>query len=170
MAAKTGTYTLIASNTLGSTASSVTFSSIPATYTDLVLVCNIIATASTSANMQFNADTATNYSYTVLDGDGTTASSNKQTSVTGIQLSGWSSNLGSSTNPSPVIANILDYANATTYKSAIVRSTAYGSSGSCLDAFIGLWRSTAAINSIKINASSFATGSTFKLYGIEAAK
>lgn len=170
MAAKTGTYTLINSSTLGSTQSSVTFSSIPATYTDLVLVCSIIATASTSANIQFNGDTASNYSYTVLDSDGTTASSNKQNNVTGIQLAGWSSNLGSSTNPSPAIVHINDYSNTTTYKTGVVRSSAYGSSSSCVDLFIGMWRSTAAINSIKINASSFATGSTFKLYGIEAAK
>lgn len=170
MAAKTGTYTLIASNTLGSTQSSVTFSSIPATYTDLVLVCSIIATASTSANVQFNSDTASNYSYVVLDGDGTTVSFNSQTTVTGIQLAAWSSNLGSSTNPSPAIMQINDYSNTTTFKTTLVRSTAYGSSTSCVDAFVGLWRSTAAINSIKINASSFASGSTFKLYGIEAAK
>ena len=59
------TYEPIATTTLGSAASSITFSSIPATYTDLRLVLVHTPSASTgNAQMQFNSDTATNYSYT----------------------------------------------------------------------------------------------------------
>lgn len=170
MAAKTGTYTLINSTTLSSTQSAVTFSSIPATYTDLVLVCSLIGTASTSADVQFNGDTGSNYSYTVLDGGAGTASTLRQLNTTRTQLVGWSSNFGSSTSPSPAIMHVNDYSNTTTFKPVLVRSTAYGASTSCVDLFSGLWRNTSAINSITINASSFASGSTFKLYGIEAAK
>lgn len=166
----TNTYVALKKTTLTGTATSVTLDLTGITgYTDLVLVCNMLATGSTSANVQFNSDTGSNYSYTVLDGDGATASSNRQTNTSGIQLAGWSSNLGSSTNPSPAIMHINNYSNSTTYKTAIVRSTAYGSSGASVDAFVGTWRNTAAITSIKINASSFASGSTFSLYGIAAA-
>ncbi|NBQ97859.1 MAG: hypothetical protein EBU12_06490, partial [Microbacteriaceae bacterium] len=57
------TYSQIASTTLGSAASSVTFSSIAATYTDLVIVVQAAVTAGSIAlRMQFNSDTGTNYS------------------------------------------------------------------------------------------------------------
>jgi hypothetical protein len=47
---------------------------------------------------------------------------------------------------------------------------ALGPAGSCVDAFVGQWRSVAAINSVKINCSAgFAVGTTFTLYGIKAA-
>jgi len=55
------TYTPIASQTLGSAASSVTFSSIPQGYTDLVLVINSVAASSTNnMDMSFNSDTSAN--------------------------------------------------------------------------------------------------------------
>jgi len=76
MAAKTGTYTLIASNTLGSGTATVTFSSIPGTYTDLILVCGLPATGtannSDGLRFQLNSDTGSNYSATWLTNSGTT--------------------------------------------------------------------------------------------------
>ena len=71
------TYTPIATQTLGSSAASVTFSSIPGTYTDLMLISFAQGQASGGDNrlvLQFNGDTATNYSSTYLIGNGTTAS------------------------------------------------------------------------------------------------
>jgi hypothetical protein len=162
------TYEAIATNTVTSTVGSVTFSSIPSTYTDLVLVGNVLGNGATAVSFQFNGDTASNYSYTVLDGDGTTASSNRQTNTSSIQFAGWSRNLNSTTNPSTMIANIMNYSNATTYKTALVRSMALGTPGDCVDAFVGTWRSTAAITSITVNSSFLAT-TTFSLYGIKAA-
>lgn len=162
------TYEPIATQTLGSTASSVTFSSITGSYTDLVIVGSVIGNGSTSVNLRFNGDTGSNYSYTVLDGDGTTASSNRQTNTTNIQFAGWSKNLNSTTNPSTMVANINNYSNATTYKTALVRSMALGTGGDCVDAFVGTWRNTAAITSVTITAS-FAANTTFTLYGIKAA-
>jgi hypothetical protein len=66
------------------------------------------------------------------------------------------------------IFNILDYANTTTYKTVINRAN---NAATGVDATVSLWRSTAAINSINISSStsSFATGSTFSLFGIKAA-
>jgi hypothetical protein len=169
MAAKTGTYTLIASNTLVSTTSSLTFSSIPNTYTDLVLVCSARAATNASMTIQFNGDTASNYSYTVLDGDGATPSSNRQSNVSAIQLASWSIGMGSTTGPSQVIANILGYSSTATFKSVLTRSSVVNVGGSMgIDLFGGTWRSTAAVTSLTVNGNTLAVGSTFRLYGIEA--
>jgi hypothetical protein len=164
------TYDAIATAVGTGSSSTITFSSISGTYTDLVLLCNVIVASSASVQIRFNSDTGSNYSYTVLDADGATASSARQTNTTGIQLAGWSSNLGSSTNPSPIICNVNNYSNATTNKTALVRSTANGASTGSVDAFVGLWRNTAAINTISIvSSANFTTASTFTLFGIKSA-
>lgn len=164
------TYEAIATATGTGSASTVTFSGIAGTYTDLVLVCNIIVASSASVQIRFNSDSGSNYSYTVLDGDGATISSNGQSNTSGIQLAGWSSNLGSSTNPSPILCSINNYSNSTTFKTALVRSTANGASSGSVDAFAGTWRNTAAITSITIiSGANFTTASTFSLYGIASA-
>lgn len=162
------TYEPIGTQTVTSTVSSVTFSSIPGTYTDLVIVGNVLGNGSVSIDFQFNGDTGTNYSYTVIDGDGATASSNRQTNTTNIQFAGWSRNLNSATNPSTMIANIMNYSNATTHKTAFVRSMALGTPGDCVDAFVGTWRNTAAVTSITIRGSVI-SGTTYTIYGIKAA-
>ena len=169
MAAKTGTYTLIASNTLSTATYTVTFSSIPQTYTDLVLIVNATTTAnSKNPVFRFNSDSATNYSDTQLSGNGSAASSGRDTNASGI----YAGVVGiSGGNESVIICNIHDYANATTNKTALIRtSSAFNS----VYATVGLWRSTAAITSIDIltlsSGQNWSIGSTFRLYGIEAAK
>lgn len=166
MAAKTGTYTLIASSTLGSATNSVTFSSIPATYTDLILVMNIKAASSTYPRIRVNGDSGSNYSSTLLRGDGSTALSRRQTNVS--QFDEFAYNTLSTTQFVPVIVNFNDYANGTTYKTFLARTS---DAGQEVMASVGLWRSTSAINSIAIstnNSVNFTVDSTFKLYGIEA--
>lgn len=163
------TYSTIATQTLGSTASSVTFSSIPSTYTDLVLIssCAVTVTPKDLA-VQFNSDTGTNYSRTALYGEGTSAGSVRSTNQSIIYLDyyGWiTTALGEQIN----ITHIMNYANSTTFKSVLARSN---NASSGVDAVVGLWRSTAAINSITILATSsgvFSANSTFTLYGITAA-
>jgi hypothetical protein len=178
MAAKTGTYTLIDSNTLGSAAASVTFSSIPSTYTDLILVCSMYATTNDSlAYIQLgngSADTGSNYSFTTLFGNGTTAASARNSNNTGMLLLGYDYGIGSTNNVFvPLIASIMDYANTTTNKTVLARSYAQRNDGNNqIFSNVGLWRSTSAINVVKVylSAGNLAAGSTFKLYGIEAAK
>jgi hypothetical protein len=160
----TVTYTPIATNTLSSSAASVTFSSIAGTFKDLVLVCWV----KTSSNdiglrMQFNTDTGSNYSVTQLYGNGSTAASNRQSSQTSIR---WANNLATAGGIG--IANIQNYSNATTYKTMISRG-GYASYG--VNSTVGLWRSTSAITSIVVfdeDSGSMASGSTFTLYGIGA--
>jgi hypothetical protein len=159
------TYTPIATTTLGSNQTDFTFSSISGIYTDLVVIYQAKATTSGfDAFMQFNGDTASNYSCTYLSGSGTAASSGRQTSQTSILLDNYGSVTTTEFNMTRI--NIMNYANTTTYKSALVRSDRAASG---TDAIVGLWRSTAAITSIKLLGSQFATGSTFTLYGIAAA-
>jgi len=167
MAAKTGTYTLIGSATADGTSLSVTFSSIPATYTDLVIVCAITAGNTGDAYLRFNGDTTSLYSDTVMRGNGSVASSVRDSTVPGIDIGPVS--LISGSEIGTVIINVMDYANTTTHKTSLIR---FSDATSMVSAIVGLWRSTAAINSILFSSrgGNWGSGSTFKLYGIEAAK
>ena len=145
----TATYDCIATTTLGSTASTVTFSSISGSYTDLVLVITT-KDSGTGANwtaLQFNSDTGSNYSWTQLGGNGSTASSTRGTSTTNLRVGAIST-----TSFTPAIIHIMNYANTTTNKTAISRNSLadYPTSGSA-SAFVGLWRNTSAITSIDIS-------------------
>jgi len=161
------TYTPIASQTLGSAAASVTFSSIPQGYTDLILVCNIAqSSGNNSLRYRFNGDTGSNYSDTYLYGNGTSALSGRDTS----QTSGTIYVTGSTTIEANYIVQFMNYSNATTYKTVLGRSNRASSE---VAADVGLWRSTSAINSISLAmggsfpTNNFASGSTFSLYGIQ---
>ena len=161
------TYEPIATTTLGSTATTVSFTSIPGTYTDLVLVTSIKATsADTNQFMRFNSDSGSNYSHTNVYGTGTSALSFQQSSQDKINsvLSGY---LVTSQN-SPGIYNIMNYSNTTTFKTMISR---FNNSSVIAQAEMSLYRSTSAITSIEIftTPDSFAVGSTLTLYGIKAA-
>ena len=161
------TYKQIASTTLGSAAASVTFSSIAGTYTDLVLVCNpIITTTNDQIAIRLNGDTGTNYSRTILAGNGTTTAS-YQGSSESYAYTGYYSTLY--TNPTTNIFHFMNYSNATTYKTLLGRSS---SADTTALSSVNLWRSTSAITSIVLTiagATNFDAGSTFNLYGITAA-
>lgn len=157
------TYEPIATQTLGSAAASVTFSSIASTYTDLVLVSNgSTSTATGNIRIQFNGDTAANYSNTRVLGDGSSASSARDSSVGSTAIGDWG------TDRCLLITSIQNYSNATTNKTVLSRSNSEG----FVSAYVGLWRKTPeAITSLTIfkNSANFTSGSTFTLYGIKAA-
>ena len=153
------TYEPIATNTLSSTQTTVTFSSIPSTYTDLVYVIAGTSNTLSTIDVQFNSDTATNYSRTRLSGDGTTATSARSTSVSAIPTG------LIDTTQSVTIINIMNYSNTTTYKTIIARGNAAASQ---VATNVGLWRSTAAISSVTFSGLTFQIGTTFTLYGIKS--
>ena len=162
------TYTQIASTTLGSAASSVTFSSIAGTYTDLVVIFQGgVSSATANLMATVNNDTAANYSSTVLYGNGTTATSGRASSVSKMYLSGLA--VIDTTLAANAVVSFMNYANTTTYKTILARtSNATQMAGTS----VSLWRSTAAINRIDLSpdaAVNFITGSTFNLYGITSA-
>jgi len=164
------TYEAIATQTLGSAAATVTFSSIPGTYTDLVLVINLGTTANGN-DLYVNigngsVDTGSNYSYTVVAGNGSSALSARQSSQTKLNLN-YATNTSSAISGN-LILNFMNYSNTTTNKTILTRAN---NSNYGVDAFAGLWRSTSAINIMTLTAgtSTFLSGSTFSLYGIAAA-
>lgn len=157
------TYSTISTTTLNSNVASYTFSSIPGTYTDLILVYT-----GTGDNgdlyLQFNGDTGANYSATNLAGNGSTAFSNRATNSDTSYVPG---NIRSTTQSSP-ITHIMNYSNTTTFKTSISRS---GSSDYEIQLRVGLWRNTNAITSIivKNTGGNLNSGSVLTLYGITAA-
>ena len=161
------TYTPIATNTLGSAAASVTFSSISSTYTDLVVVVSARNTTATyTAVIRLNGDSGSNYSSTQLYGDGSSAASNRDTSRSYIDNILAASSGDASGVFSTSLVHIMNYANTTTYKTVLSRTNL----AIQVATSVGLWRNTAAINSVEVrSASNFASGSTFTLYGIKAA-
>ena len=158
------TYTPIQTTTLGSAQASVTFSSFSG-YTDLVLVMQTSISSGTQQNkLRFNGDTATNYSATILSGNGTSAISTGQVNNSSM-LIGYD-DYNTSAFGQMTIVNIQNYANTTTYKTAITRGA---NANTGVSATAGLWRSTAAITSITLlpsGGANYTAGSTFTLWGI----
>jgi hypothetical protein len=162
----TVTYEAIASYTIPSAQASYTFSSIPTTYTDVVLVASGLVGSPSLIEVQVgngSIDTGSNYSSTFMYGNGSSAVSSRASSQTN-----WIIDVGTSTSSTgTTILQFMNYSNTTTNKSALFRSNTSG----IVIAFAALWRSTSAINTIKIagySGSNLLTGSTFSLYGIKA--
>ena len=167
-------YESIATVTVGSGgAANVEFTSIPATYTHLQVRAigrTTRAETNDALNMQFNADTGSNYSWHRLDGDGASASASAATSQTTIIVDRFSAATATASMFGVFILDILDYANTNKYKTTR-NLGGYDLNGSGLITFAsGLWRSTSAITSIKLvsrNAGNLSQYSSFALYGIK---
>jgi len=160
------TYEKIATNTLGSAAATVTFSTISGAYTDLVFIiaAGNSTTASDQIRAQFNSDTGSNYSFTQIVGNGSTATSGRSSNSTAMRFGFCSNN--TETN---AIIQIQNYSNTTTYKSSLAR---INNPNVNLYAVVNLWRNTSAITNISLfmeSGGNFNSGSTFTLYGIKAA-
>ena len=159
------TYDKIATNTLGSAAASVTFSSIPATYTDLVVIISAKTTsAAQNLLMRVNSDTGTNYSTTLLTGSGTAVGSVKTSNATQGALDNYG--YPDTANHNITTVNLMNYSNTSTYKTWLSRAN---NAANGTTALVGLWRSTSAINIIRLTTTSgnFVQHSTFALYGIK---
>lgn len=152
---------VIATTTASGSSTNISFTSIPSTYTDLVLVVNgTIGNADNTMLMQYNSDTGTNYSSTVLSGNGSTTESFRGSGTNDMYCG------RISTTQSVNIIQIQNYSNTTTYKTFISRGN---NSAARVSAFVGLWRNTAAITTVTLTfngAGNFASGTTATLYGI----
>ena len=159
------TYEPIATNTVsGSSTTTITFSSIPATYTDLILITQQSNSSNQSSYLRVNGDTGSNYSSTYLGGDGSSSYSGRRTNQTSF-INDFATTY---TSLAMDIIHFMNYANTTTYKTIIGRDSVASVS---VATAVGLWRSTAAINSISLQVAggNLVAGSTFTLYGIKAA-
>ena len=176
MAAGT-TYEPITTTTLSSAASSVTFSSITGSYTDLVLVSNYKPTAGCVLYLQVgngSIDTGSNYSTILLSGYGVSGKTSwRYVNQTSMYIG--PQNVSTTTAVfTTSIANIQSYSNLNTYKFILSRyNSAYDVSNGLSETVLNInsWRSASAINTVKIYPSTgnFDIGSNFTLYGIAAA-
>jgi hypothetical protein len=168
------TYEPIATTTLGTATNIITFSSIPSTYTDirLVFVTNNTRTGGGAYSLIINGDSGANYSQTTLDGNGSSSSSTRLASVN--QVDGWNDQFGSNNTNMRLLAtyDFLSYAGSTNKTCLVTGSYDYNGSGKVLR-YVNLWRNTAAITSLTLNAifasTNFAVGTTATLYGIKNA-
>jgi len=147
-------------------AASISFSSIPATYTHLQL--RMTATNGTTyqnTQMQLGAtslDTGANYAWHQLTGDGAAAGAASGTSATFMYVgyTGTTSGAG--------IIDILDYTSTAKYKTVRALGGADGNGSGLIHLRSGLWMNTGAISYITLtNLSTYAANSSFALYGIK---
>jgi len=165
------TYTLIASSTVGGGgATTITFASIPQTYTDLLLVHSLRETTNdTTAKITFNNNTGNDYSLIRLRGDGSTASSGSSTNNVFLEtLCCFSTNTANTFgNTSLYIPN---YTSSNKKSVSIDIVTENNATAAFAYLTAGLFNNTAAITEIDIDAPTSATFvqySTAYLYGIK---
>lgn len=170
------TYTPIATTTVtGSTTDLISFTSIPSTYTDLILVCNARsqrAGQNTSDLYTYlNYDSANNYSRTRLYSQSTSAFSDRNTNQ-GLAVFGEIPAANATAGMFAVVTlHLMNYANTSVYKTLISRS-GFGQDLAQGNLYVNSWRSTSAISTLSIyntSASYYSVGSTFTLYGITCA-
>jgi hypothetical protein len=161
-------YESIATTTLGSAQSSITFSSFSG-YTHLQVRSLARQTLSSVSYMffRFNSDSGSNYSYHTVYGDGASAAVDTGTSQTlGVAgLQGGTANIFAGS-----VLDILDYSNTNKFKTTrVLDGVDVNGAGGYVELTSSCWRSTSAITSIEIflSGASFATGSTFSIYGIK---
>lgn len=164
----TPTHVLLSQITLAANATDVTFSSLPATYGDLVLVASARSTTAGSGedslDIRFNSDTGSNYNMVRMYGTGSSAISATNTSVTSMPIG----RIGyASYNFAPNIIQIMDYSATDKHKTVLGRANV---AEAVVYATAGRWASTNAITSIAISLGSgnIVSGSTFALYGVHA--
>jgi hypothetical protein len=175
-------YESIASEYVGGTANTITFSSIPQTYKALELRINAKTSRSGGADnlyIQFNGDTGSNYAYAFggRDVDNSPSVLANSASDTSILFPDFLPTTNNTTNPGIfgyTVTTILDYALTNKTKTVqVYGGRVSANSGGTLYGRVGygsgVWNNTAAITSITITNSSptFNTGSVFSLYGLK---
>lgn len=163
------TYQLISSSTLASSAATFSFTSIPQTYTDLVVKCMTRFTgAAVDTWVTFNANGSGIYSVTTIKGNNALGSGNSSSQVRFTNMlsddSGWTANTFSSTD-----IYIPNYRLPQFKQINSASFTENNSSDEWYQFGAGLMQSTTAVTSIEFfsTSTSFAANSTFSLYGIK---
>ena len=173
--AAAGDFESIATTTLTSSQSSITFTSIPAGYAHLQVRITSLSDITTVAgganiNLTFNSDSGSNYAWHELYGTGASAAAGAGTSQTFIKT-GYTADSSTSYTGASVI-DILDYTNTNKYTTvrALSGSDINGSGGYILFRS-GLWLNTNAVTSITLTNQSgnLKQYSHFALYGIKSA-
>jgi len=164
------TYEPIATQTVGSATASVTFNSIPQTYTDLVIVGRLVEDTGGNNNclMRFNSDSGTNYSSNGFQVSNATPGAYKGNNSTGLGLSYGNANSG---RIPQFVMHVMNYSNSSYYKTALLRNGTGVDTGGWTNLSTGSWRSTSAVTTISFHTTNtnLGVGTTFTIYGIAAA-
>jgi hypothetical protein len=157
----TNTYTPLATVTLGGSDAEIIFSSIPATYRDLILVANGFTSSNFQFQTRFNSDGGSNYPYVQMYAAPTQGSdSGTLTAVRAV--------FGGSGYAEVAVLQIMDYSATDKHKTVLARENAIANSW--VGARTTRWANTNAIDTISLTpvAGTFSIGSTFSLYGVIA--
>jgi hypothetical protein len=159
------TYEKIATTTLGSAASTITFSSIAASWTDLRLTITSVPSGAIQYGLRFNNDSSSLYSLTELVGTGSAAASDRDTNDSNLWFDYFTPT--GSTIPAFMTADIFSYAGSTFKTTLLTWNNDRNGAGTVIYT-AGLYRSTSAINRLDIilTSGTMGTGTTATLYGI----
>jgi len=170
------TYQLISSNTLSTSTASVTFSSIPQTYTDLIVKVSARNAGTANAypsimRVRLNSDTSSLYSSTYLYGQDNTAGSFNESNTDRIGAYASNSNTSTSNTFSNVEIYIPSYTASQNRPVSVNGAAEINATTANINAVsAGLYGSTTAVSSITLssgNSQDFVSGSSFDLYGIK---
>jgi hypothetical protein len=158
------TYKPLQSVVLTSASASVSFIGIDQNYTDLVIVLNATSTGDTQVRLGFNSDTGTPYSSSIMGTDGSSTFSIRVSNEASMNIGGVGQTTGTN------IIHINNYSNTNINKTVLGRYSELSPSYGEAALKVGLWRKTAAINSITftLGTGNYSAGSTFSLYGIKS--
>lgn len=161
-------WTTLATTTLGSAQSTVTFSNIAGTYRDLVLAFNGSFAVAGNYNLRFNSDTGSNYGYVVAQGNNdNSARSTTLNAITAMPV--WEANNFDANTMFNSYVNIFDYAVTDKHKVVISRTSGIVVGSNLPAMACGRWASTSAITSVSVVGSqNFNIGSIFTLYGVSS--
>jgi len=170
-----GTFESISTTTLSTSTATITFSSIPATYTHLqirgIARTDRAAAKQDAARIRFNSDTGSNYALHYLLGDGISASAGASTSITSTFSDGFTCAGVASSIFGVAVIDILDYKNTNKYKTMRSLSAWDDNGDGRVWLESGLWQNTSAISTITFTpnaGSNFVQYTQFALYGIKS--
>jgi hypothetical protein len=166
------TYTLISSNVLGTTAASVTLSSIPSTFTDLVLRISArgnVASSIVQLNLTINGQTGTPYSYSYMLGNGGSPSASAGTNQPFVFSGFGNGSTGTANYFGSAEIYIPSYTASRNKPMSYFTIQENNTTTARIIAGAGYWRNTSAITSLTItpDSDSWIAGSSFYLYGIK---
>ncbi len=162
----TNTYTPLATITLTGTDSEIVFSSIPATYRDLILIVSHKVSGAGETDVRFNTDDGNNYTTVTMRGGADSSTYSATYTANGIKPQ---NSVGGSTTQNDFFrVDIMDYSATDKHKTSLLRSG--NGSTSFVQNHAVRWANTAAINTVRCIAvgTTYQVGSTFSLYGVIA--
>lgn len=162
--------TALATITLQSAATEVSFNSIPNNYRDLIIVANVSGTVNDQGvRLRLNGDTGSNYTTCAMGASGALSPSQYGFSTTTTHALFYSIHIGVNTNGIhvPIVGYITDYASTDKHKTVLTRANGQNNSTTETNALASRWANTNAVNSISLTlaSGSFAAGASFYLYG-----